>query len=242
MNAIMHALNPSTIGTKKATVNEIITLIRDIQNRSPGLHIEFEQDFRQFLSVIEENPDRKELSPMFDPRYCDISADNGFWIKGVNEDGDIVHLQAVRYNDLSQTTLAEHWQQNSPLYRPPGIQPDINKTVFDRAPAAHMISGKVCYHGELWMRKDFRGLHLASRLANLAMLLASARFSPDYMYCLISPDVIRTGLSVRHGYLHMHPHGIQWHVKSEDVVHNEYLVWMNGEELDQLMSRPPEVC
>ena len=242
MNTLLRATNLIGNNTNKTTVREIIDLIRDIKDHEPGIHLEFEQHFAQFLNVIQNNPDREELSPMFDPRYCSIGTDNGFWIKGVNENGEIVHLQAIRFNDLKQKSLSQHWMEHSMLYRPPGIQPDFKKTVFDRAPASHLITGKVCYHGELWMHKDFRGLHIASRLANLAMLLARVRFNPDFIYCLISPEIVRTGLSVRHGYLHMHPHGIQWHVQSETEIHEEYLIWMTAEELDQLMLRSSVVC
>ncbi len=128
MNTIMQAIKTNNTNISKTTVSEIIELIRDIQNRSPGLNIEFKQDFRHFLELIEENQDRKELSPMFDPRYCSIGADNGFWIKGTNDDGEVVHLQAVRFDDLGQTTLSKHWHKNRLLYRPPGIQPDFEKS------------------------------------------------------------------------------------------------------------------
>ncbi len=242
MNAIIQALNIEDATFSETAISEIISLLRDVQNQSQGMRIGFEQDFRQLLEVIETNPDRKELSPMFDPRYCDIDATNGFWIKGTNSDGEIVHLQAVRFNDLSGTTLSQHWQANQTLYRPPGVNADFENSAFDNAPASHEITGRVCYHGELWIHKEFRGRHLASRLANLAMLLANVRFNPDFIYCLIAPEVIRTGLSVRHGYLHMHPHGLRWNVSSDEETHNEYLVWMTGQELEQLMMRPQEVC
>lgn len=167
--------------------------------------------------------------------------DNGFWIEGVCPEGNIAHVQTVRFDPLGETSLCDFWADNKPLFRPPGVAVDLAKSQFDASPASRMITGRTCYHGELWIREDFRGLHLASRLANLAMLLASVRFQPDYLYCLIPPTTVRTGLSVRNGYLHLHPHGIRWALSKDDEVYDEYLVWMNGAELTGLMERHPAV-
>lgn len=240
MKSILAALEKSTDHSPSLTT-EVLDLLRRIGENGNGLRIRFREDFDALRRLTEDNPDRDELSPMFDPRYCDISGETGFWIEGLCPSGDIAHVQAVRFDDLGDSSLCEFWAEHKPLFRPPGVAVDLGKSQFDAAPASHMISGRTCYHGELWIREDYRGLHLASKLANLAMLLAAIRFQPDYLYCLIPPKTVRTGLSVRNGYLHLHPHGIRWSLDDDAEIYDEYLVWMNGRELGGLMERHPAV-
>lgn len=206
-----------------------------------GVHLAYQVDFDHFRETIDAIPEKKDLSAMFDVELCDISAETGFWIKGTDDGGRTVHVQSVRFDDLTGTTLARHWEENRILYQPPGLDLDLRRSSFTSAPAAHQITGCVCYHGELWIHADFRGKHLASRLANIAMLMALTRFRPDYIYCLIMPDVVRTGLSLRNGYLHHHPKGIRWQPANSNESIDEYLVWMDGAELAELMERPLSV-
>lgn len=241
MSSILRALEHSPPRSPNQT-KQIITLLHQISTAGDGLKIRFQEDFARLRELTESNPDRDTLSPMFDPSHCDVSGKNAFWIEGLCPNGEVAHVQAVRYDDLEDRSLCQHWIDNSYLFTPPGVDVDLRHSRFDSAPASRTIRGGTCYHGELWIRKDYRGLHLASKLANLAMLLANARFQPDYLYCLIPPKVVRTGLSVRNGYLHLHPHGIRWSLSETRETYDEYLVWMTGDELDILMERHPAVC
>ena len=244
MNAIIQALNLDETVSSSTISQEIFSLMEEVQNHE-GRHIRIEYltDFQQLLRTVAGLADKGELTPIFNVEDSDIGPENGFWIQGTDDAGEIVHLQAVRFDDLSGTTLASHWHANPELYCTRGHGIDVFRSDFYSAPASLEITGPVCYHGELWLKQSYRVLRrLTSKLANLAMLLALARFRPDYIYCLIVPKVMRTAFSVRTGYLHMHPQGIRWHIPNQDRPYDEYLVWMTGEELSQLMDRPPEVC
>jgi len=43
---------------------------------------------------------------MFNPLHHQTGPENGFLIKGTNDDGEVVRIQAVRYDDLTGTNLA----------------------------------------------------------------------------------------------------------------------------------------
>jgi len=242
MQTIVHALQQTTTSHSTTITSEILGLLQHIALHGEGLRIRFRQDFAALQKITEANPDRDELSPMFDPRYCDIGPGKGFWIEGLCPSGEIAHVQAVRFDDLGETPLRQHWMNNRELYGPPGVDVDLQASCFASAPASEMIRGRVCYHGELWIREDYRGLRLSSKLANLAMLLALVQFDPDYLYCLIPPKTVRTGLSIRNGYLHLHPHGIRWNIADQEESYDEYIVWMTGAELSALMERSKVVC
>jgi len=224
-----------------------------------GITLTLETDFHELTRISPMLPNRSELTPIFNPDMSIISEKNGFWIKGVNAEGEIVHLQAVRMQRLEQFTLSQHLYQNRHLYCTPnkGFDPDLS--LFDDVPAAHNITGTVCYHGELWMSPKSGGMQgkgIASPLAQMAMAISMMKWAPDFMFCLSVPRVMRTGFSVRNGYLHMHPKGIQWRqVITKDTVNdsinnhkkafnekgnivyfNEWLSWIDNQELNQTLA------
>ncbi len=243
MNAITKLRNGTTTNSSPKFGPEIFSLLKEVQEfEGRKITIEYKTDFDEFLETVESISDKGDLTPIFDVRFSDIGPDTGFWIRGVDSDGNLMHVQAIRFDDLADKNLAQHWESDPALYCTQGLGIDVEKSEYDRASAAREISGSVCYHGELWVEKSYRRIRLGSKLANLAMLMALGRFDPDYLYCLIVPKVIRTGLSVRNGYLHMHPQGIRWNIPGNDDPYDEYLVWMTGSELTDLMSRPQEVC
>ena len=239
MVMVANARPPEAAMDRLTISRQIIELTGQVKNE--GIHIEYQINFGYLREVVASIPDKRVVSAMFDVKKSDIGSENGFWIKGTDQSGRVVHVQAIRFDDLTGTTLARHWDVHRSLYQPPEMKLDLGKTIFASAPAAHEITGLVCYHGELWIHKGLRRKHLASRLANIAMLIALTRFRPDYIYCLITPKVVRTGLSVRNGYLHLHPHGIRWHLPQDQCPFDEYLVWMSGTELALLTDRPQSI-
>lgn len=243
MNAITKIDNSMATRSVPKFGPEIFDLFNEVQYfEDRKITIQYLTDFDDFLATTEAIEGKGDLTPIFDVRFSDISPENGFWLKGVDENGKVMHVQAIRFDNLEDKSLSEHWKSDPQLYCTQGLGIDLERSQYDVAPAASVITGAVCYHGELWVEKSYRRIRLASKLANLAMLMALARFNPDYIYCLIVPKVIRTGLSVRNGYLHMHPQGIRWHIPGKSDPYDEYLVWMTGSELVDLMSRPQVVC
>jgi len=199
-----------------------------------GVVLKLHTDFNRFRDVVAKTPDREAVTSLFDPDLSDIGPDNGFWIEGVDAEGQVVHLQALRMDDLQGVSLASHWQDKPEWYAPPGADVDLPKTNFNTASASHEISGTVCYHGDFWIHKKCRKFRLAGKLSVFAMLLAAAKFDPDFIYCFIVPKHVRQGLAAVYGYLHIHPFAPQWHFRGSNQTYDDYLVWISGDEIKEL--------
>jgi len=199
-----------------------------------GVSLKLHTDFNRFRDVVAGIPDRGEITSLFNPDKSNIGPDNGFWIEGTDAEGQVVHVQAVRVDDLGAQSIASHWQQYPGLYAPPGVDIDLDKTVFNIPRVSQEISGRVCYHGDLWMHKSCRKFRLSPSLSKFAMMLAFVRFQPDYIYGFIVPKHVRQGLAAVHGYLHIHPWAPQWHIRGSNEMYDDYLVWVSGEELREL--------
>ncbi|GAB4391176.1 MAG: hypothetical protein Tsb0032_01860 [Kiloniellaceae bacterium] len=207
-----------------------------------GMKIDVSSDFEAFRDLRTAQDKRLPISPIFDQRVSEISPTDGFWIKGTSESGELVHLQAVRLQTLRDVTLAEHLYQHRDIYAPPGVEVDLEQTNYGACPASRRITGKVCYHGELWLKGGpggYRGHGLTAALPRLALALAHMAWSPDYMFGLVHPMAACKGLAAREGYMHLEPGGILWQRKDRDEVYDEWMVWMGHDDLAHLMRFAP---
>ncbi|NIA68667.1 hypothetical protein HBA54_08690 [Pelagibius litoralis] len=220
---------------------QFIGAINEIAERN-AIRIEVSSDFDAFRNLRRKQTERPPLSPIFDPAVSDLGSKNAFWIKGSNSKGEVIHTQSVRLNDLTGCSLAEHLHQRRAAYAPPGITVDIDQSSFGSAPASQIITGDVCYHGELWLKGGNNGLRgggLTSTLPRLALALALLEWSPDYIFGLVHPLAACKGLAAREGYMHLAPGGILWQQQDSTEVFEEWLVWMSREDIQHVMRFSP---
>ncbi len=222
------AIDKSELGSK---IFELTSHAKD-----NGAHLELLTDFEEYRKTVEKYSEAGAVTAILDTRVSRIGPENGFWIVATDGAGKVIHIQAVRYDYLSDRSLSQHWLMDPALYVPCWLDIDVNRCDFDTAPITHEITGAVCYHADFWLDKEYRNQELASLLSNYAMVLALARFSPDYFYGFMSPRLVKQGWSSRAGYLHIHPRAPRWYIQGEDEFYDEYLVWVTGLELADLWS------
>ena len=67
--------------------------------RKFGIHQELRICFGCLLRLSEKLEDKPYPTAMFNPLHHQTGPENGFLIKGTNDDGKVVRIQAVRYDD-----------------------------------------------------------------------------------------------------------------------------------------------
>lgn len=165
-----------------------------------GLNLEMCRDFSEFRDIRNAMTDRSPMSPIFDPSVTDVGPGNGFWIKGTDSSGRLVHLQAPRRSDLEEISLAEHLYELRRLYKLPGLdmEMDVNRDSL-RAPALRQITGRVCYHGEIWLDESLRGKGLSALLPRLLLALVLIKWSPDYVFGFVPTKIAYRGILAQYG-------------------------------------------
>jgi hypothetical protein len=205
-----------------------------------GLKLEMCKDFVAFRDIRAAMNDRSPMSPIFDPSVTDVGPGNGFWLKGTDTSGKIVHLQATRQSNLQDISLADHLYELRRLYRLPGLdmETDVDRDSL-RAPALHAISGRVCYHGEIWLDESLRGKGLSAVLPRLLLALVLLKWSPDYVFGFVPTKLAYRGLQAQYGYMHVQPGGILGHPQSVERPVNKWLAWLSRQDLIHLMAFEP---
>ncbi len=211
--------------------------------KSLGLDLHVGSDFDEFRAISKEHPLKPYVNPAFDPDFVDISPLTGLWLIGTNANGEIVHTQAIKLLELTNANLAEHFRSNLTDYRTHGYDFDVDRSCCFLSPAASRISGRVSYHGELWLKggsDGYRGGCLATILTRLMKALCLQRWSPDFMIGLQSPVTSCRGLAAREGYVHLEQRSIVWQLRDCADAMEDWLVWMSREEAAFNLRVPPE--
>ncbi|WEX79306.1 hypothetical protein PYH37_006167 (plasmid) [Sinorhizobium numidicum] len=195
------------------------------------------EDFEEYISITSRIGGKSPTFPNFRPDCSQLESGRAFWVIGEDAFGKVAHVQALRVYDLTTTDLAEHLESLKACYADPARHAGPDSSCVCRAPTARNIRGDVAYHGDLWLRDDFRGKGLARTLAGVAFGLAWAKWSSDFIYALVPPWLIQKGIADQYGYVHREAHGSVLSLPDRDVEDDDWLIWLTQRELSQLIKR-----
>ncbi|WP_350333422.1 hypothetical protein [Coralliovum pocilloporae] len=212
------------------TAEAISVLADDI--REQNLEIRVEYDFDR-LNEVCQSFEGKELSEQFQTRYFDFTPANAFWLAISEPGGRIISVVAARFEDLSGIRLSDHWlQQQKRIYIDP--YGGDARLAEQSCPGAEQITGRVVYHGDMWLEKEYRGGPLAMLITRLSQLMVYAKWQPDYIYCFMSEKLVQRGFSTGQGYAHMQPVGTHWLVAPHHIPADDWLLWNARSDLTYL--------
>ncbi|MCR9151497.1 MAG: hypothetical protein NXH83_15100 [Rhodobacteraceae bacterium] len=207
--------------------------------KEAGLDVEIGTDFVRYRRIRKSQIADRPIYPMFDSASSYVDASNGFWIAGFDEEGALIHTQAMRLLPLGDATLAEHLAEHRLKYVTPGLVADPEEASYHIDTVAGQIAGRVCYHGEFWLAggaRSLRGGGVIALLSRLAFELAEATWGPDYVFGFVDARHALTGTPARHCYFHGAPG--TWQTRDGAVFAEEWLVWMSARDIAALTASP----
>tara|TARA_R110000737_G_scaffold193481_2_gene214693 strand:- start:5665 stop:6408 length:744 start_codon:yes stop_codon:yes gene_type:complete len=209
------------------------------------LYLTVGDDFDRYKALISEFRPKQPVSLPFDPARSDLSGGTGFWSVGRNPQGRIVQTQAVRLIDLQGQTLADHMNRNFRAYPPSGVPIDLDDSWYRSGPGARRISGRVCYHGEMWINPEegnYRGRGIVDILARFAFLSSQLHWQPDYVFGFMPRTIARRGLAEREGYMHVDPYCLSWKITGQNKPVEGNMVYMGHEDIQHIIQVPLELA
>ncbi|MGY2811987.1 hypothetical protein [Bradyrhizobium sp. USDA 4506] len=196
-----------------------------------GIMLSLGGDFHEYVSITRATPTKGPTYPNFRPDRSPIGPGEGFWMVGVDRNNEVAVLQAVRLYDLSRSNFAEHLESLKAFYADPARHAHPDDACTCRAPIARKMSGKVAYHGDGWVRRDFRGTGMPRIMAGIAFGVSFAMWAPDFVCGLVAHWLIDKGVVSQYGYAHHERAGSVLRLVQEDIVDDDWLIWLTGEEL-----------
>lgn len=199
-----------------------------------GLDLSLGSDFREFHAV-NRAAGRGPLTPILDAYESDVSARNGFWVLGENEDGEICHVQAARL--LPSGSVKGELECRIASYASAGLGIDPNRSTVM---TGCKDTGRLVYHGEVWLREDMRGRGLAGLLIRLMMFVSLVNWRADVFFGLSLPHTSSPKFTSKMGYRHLDPVAVRWRDQTGETVRDEGLVWSTKADAAAMLSRPQE--
>lgn len=145
-----------------------------------GIKLSIGFDFHEYVSITGTIPTKERTYPTFRPDRSPIKLGEGFWVVGVDKNNEVALVGAARLYDLSHNNLAEHLQSLKFFYGDPTKHAHPQDSCICRAPSARKIIGKVVYHGDLWVRRDYRGQGLVKIMSGTLLGASLAMWAPDF--------------------------------------------------------------
>ncbi|MGY3573018.1 hypothetical protein [Bradyrhizobium sp. USDA 4504] len=192
-------------------------------------------DFHEYVSITGATPTKTATYPIFRPDRSPIKLGEGYWMMGVDPNNQVALLEAARLYDLSYGNFAEHLESLKAFYADPTLYSRPQDRCTCTAPSAKIMTGKVAYHGDRWIRKDFRGKGVSKIMAGIARGVSFAMWMPDFLCALVSRRRLEKGSL--YGYAHYEPGGSILRLIEEGIVDDDWLIWLTGEELRSLVDR-----
>jgi len=222
---------PEALRDPLTVVKAINTLQAHISEM--GITLSCSSDFKEFAELRKQVRSDK-VSPMFDPDFNNLNELNSFCIIAKNRHGRISAFQACRLDtvDGSLADWAMRWMTGHYLMRSELITPAPEQVAYSSV--AREISGRVVYHGELWIDREFRNKDCSMYFPRLALMISLLKWQPTAIWGLIGGSVATGGLSVRIGYPHMESNFFRWDIAPKGAMNSEFVTLARKSDLEFL--------
>lgn len=189
-----------------------------------GITLSVRSDIDQ-LYAIEEDLTGKTLSPLFHPSKFDLVPDRVFWIQGINESGETVHVQASKLEDTGRSNLEDMLTaQLSRCF-------ESDHPMLPCEPL-RQLNGLCAYHGDTWISKELRKNGYGPLLTKIGLLATYIRWQPDYIYAWFENPIMYGGFGVRSWYHNFARVGRHWRGW---ILPNEFFSWMSHADMVNLI-------
>lgn len=199
-----------------------------------GIRLSIGLDFNEYVAIARNTPTKSPTHPIFRPDRSPIKYGEGYWIMGVDKNEDVVLMEGARLYDLSHSNFAEHLESLKAFYADPAIHAHPQDRCTCTAPSAKEITGKVAYHGDLWVRSDFRGRGIPKITTGIGRGVTLAMWAPDFVCWLVRSCALDKSF---HRLAHHERGGATLQLVQEDIVDDYWLIWRTYSELRSHVDR-----
>jgi hypothetical protein len=198
------------------------------------LKVGFHEDLTLFAPAKKGIRD-EAASPFFDPTVNEVTGGRFFWMSLTDAKNVIVGVQAFRL-DCINSSLAD-WAPSYTI----GLYMRRQEVLVPLHPSpprgtiAERISGRVVYHGELWMDRSLRNRRVVEAFGRLGMLLGLLRWNPDAIWALASQSMATHGHLNRMGFSYLERGFFRWQWGGEGIDSVEWVAIAERASLEQMV-------
>lgn len=206
--------NPLAVARAAATLEDLL--------KTHDLTVEVSSDMAAFNEAKKKSRGF-EVAPMHHHEVGVFTHERAHWLCLKDKDGRIVGLQAFRCDEIDTnlsdwcvTYMIGAYMRRQELMVPSHAKPA-------KGSISEKLSGKLVYHGELWVEKHHRNRDVIEHFVRLALVLTYIKWQPDAIWCLAGARIVERGHLSRAGYNMLELGFMRWQLASHDIDPFEYL-------------------
>jgi hypothetical protein len=220
------------ISNPLAVVRAAATLEMELQ--SFGLTVDVSSDMAAFNGA-KKQARGFEVAPMHHHEVGVFEKERGHWFCLKDGQGKIVGLQAFRCDEID-TNLADWcvtYMIGAYMRRQELLVPSHAKPA--KGSISERLSGKLAYHGELWIEKAHRNRDVIEHFVRLALVLTYIKWQPDAIWALAGAHIVERGHLSRSGYNTLELGFMRWQLASDGIDPFEYLYVVEKHSIETMI-------
>ncbi len=198
-------------------------------------------DFDKFRQYAALGRPEHTIGAPFDHKVHDMQPGKACWFVGLDRNGDVIFLHALRVLPTESMTVASYFQNNFRGFPPPDMDIDLDSSSYRPGPGAFNMRGRIVYSGETWIGGapgQYRGTGLSKLLGQFVLMTALKELSADYVVGLIAAPNAYKGLCLRLGYMHAEPKALRWVVRGQLDALEGVMVYMSAADIRHMLDLP----
>jgi hypothetical protein len=218
--------NPLAVARAAATL--------ELELQSFGLTVDVNSDMVAF-NEAKKLSRGFEVAPMHHHEVGVFANERAHWVSLKDGKGKIVGLQAFRCDEID-TNLADWcvtYMIGAYMRRQELLVPSHAKPA--RGSISERLSGKLAYHGELWIDKAHRNRDVIEHFVRIALILTYIKWQPDAIWALAGARIVERGHLSRSGYNALEPGFLRWQLVSDGIDPFEYLYVVEKNALESMV-------
>ena len=219
--------------TNPLSVARACTVLDD-ELKSHGLNVSVSSDMAAF-NEAKLKARGFEVAPMHHHEVGVFKGERAHWIALRDADEKVVGLQAFRCDEID-TNLADWcvtymigaYMRRQELLVPSHAKPPMG-SISER------LTGKLAYHGELWIEKQHRSRDVIEHFVRLALILTHIKWQPDAIWALAGSHIVERGHLSRSGYNMLEPGFLRWQLATEGIDPFEFLYAVEKHSIEAMI-------
>lgn len=224
---------------KQAGISDPLAVARaaatlELELQSFGLSVDVSSDMVAF-NVAKKLARGFEVAPMHHHEVGVLGNERGQWLSLKDDQGNIIGLQAFRCDEID-TNLADWcvtYMIGAYMRRQELMVPSHTKPA--KGSISERLTGKLAYHGELWIDKAHRNRDVIEHFVRLALVLTYIKWQPDAIWALAGAHIVERGHLSRSGYNTLELGFMRWQLASDGIDPFEYLYVVEKHSMETMI-------
>ena len=208
--------------------------ILELELQSFGLSVEVSSDMTAF-NEAKKLARGFEVAPMHHHEVGVFGNERAHWLCLKDGQGKIVGLQAFRCDEID-TNLADwcvNYMIGAYMRRHELMVPSHTKP--PKGSISERLTGKLAYHGELWIDNAHRNRDVIEHFIRIALILTYTKWQPDAIWALAGAHIVERGHLSRSGYNTLELGFMRWQLASDGIDPFEYLYAVERHSIETMI-------